>query len=93
MHTKNGVFAKLSLLRELTQFYASSWHQEQEVVDLLYTSQKEIFVLILPQVSLGTRGDDNRVQKSHLQHKGEKTHQVNHSKSADTINHWPGTTL
>lgn len=72
MLTKNGMFAKLSLLRGLTQVYACSWHQEQEMEDLLYTCQRESFVLILPLVNLRTVQNDRHVQKSHLRHKGEK---------------------
>lgn len=74
MHTKNGMFAKLSLLWGLTQVYACSWHQEQEVGDLLYTCQRESFVLILLLVNLRTVENDKHVQKSHLRHKGEKMH-------------------
>lgn len=49
-------------------------NRKQEVEDFLDTSWRESFILILPQVSLRTLGNDDHVQKSHLRHEGEKIH-------------------
>lgn len=69
MHSRNGMFAKLSLLRELTKV-----QPEQEDGFWERRSQREHFGPILPRVSLRPLEDANHGQKSHLRHTGEKTH-------------------